>query len=228
VYEADLTVPFTRGYVHATGRNHSTVKYEPYNVEWVWHWDNIGFDGPILPAPRAYEIPDNLATGGMFPEIIPTEPQRPYKNLGYEVSDGTVRQQRLWDGVAHINPFSIPNVDVANVTAAQLTLNFFANAVTDRANVTWGLKFRFNSGTWRTRFLTASEVAAVNTTGSAGHITMVADVPTGDLIAGTNTLEFDTVNIPQSYAPMVANIDLLLAVSSSALPQAPTNLRIVQ
>jgi hypothetical protein len=36
------------------------------------------------------------------------------------------------------------------------------------------------------------------------------DVPVSDLVAGDNTVEFVTSNVPQSYPPLVANVDLIL------------------
>src|SRR5262249_9475768 len=58
LYSANIDLPFTRGYVHLNPRNHATVKYG-FGPDAVFHWDNVGFDGPVIAAPRAYEIPDN-------------------------------------------------------------------------------------------------------------------------------------------------------------------------
>src|SRR5882724_1352147 len=58
LYSANINLPFTRGYVHFNARNHATIKYG-FGPDVVFHWDNLGFDGPVIAAPRAYEIPDN-------------------------------------------------------------------------------------------------------------------------------------------------------------------------
>jgi hypothetical protein len=42
-------LPFTRGYVYFDPRNHATVKYG-FGPDVVFHWDNIGFDGPVIAA----------------------------------------------------------------------------------------------------------------------------------------------------------------------------------
>jgi hypothetical protein len=102
-------------------------------------------------------------------------------------------------------------VNLTGATSATLTFNCFVNAVSQTPDTTWGIKTRLNSTTWRTRLLTATEVTVLdNDLGSAGYLALAIDVPLGDLVTGTNTLEFDMVNIPMDFAPMVLNIDLLV------------------
>ena len=52
--------------------------------------------------------------------------------------------------------------------------------------------------------------AAVLADKSNGQIGQMLDVPLSDLVQGDNTLEFLTVKVPQNYAPLVSNIDLVL------------------
>jgi hypothetical protein len=212
IYEADLDLPFTRGYVHVGARNHSTTKFF-YPFTSVYYWGFVAFNGPVLPRPRAYEVDDNHTTGHNSSPPVGL-PEYDYQRLAYEVSDGVGRQQGLWnaaDTPAHISPFSIPSVNLAGATSATLTLNCFVNAVSQTPTTSWGIKTRFNSTTWRTRLLTATEVNVLDTDlGSAGYLALAIDVPLGDLVTGTNTLEFDMVNIPMDFAPMVLNIDLLV------------------
>jgi len=61
LYSADISLPFTRGYLHINPRNHASKKYN-IAPDMIFYWDNIGFDGPVLPLPRAYEIADNTTT----------------------------------------------------------------------------------------------------------------------------------------------------------------------
>ena len=215
IYEADISLAFSRGYVHIGARNHSTTKFM-YPETSVYYWDNVTFDGPRLPTPRAYEIADNtvISHNSSPPEGLP---EYNFTRLAWEVSDGSGRTQGLWDAAdasAHRDPFAIPSVNISGITAATLTLNTFVNAVSHTATTSWGLLYRFNTGTWRTRLLTAAEVAMLNTDlGTAGYLALAIDVPTGDLTSGTNTLEFNTVAVPQDYAPTVFNIDLLVHAS---------------
>ena len=88
----------------------------------VFHWDNVGFDGPVIAAPRAYEIPDNT--------VATTFNGSQAQNLGYLLSDGTKGKAagicRPW---TKINSLTFQNVNTSGVTSATLTLNAFFNAL---------------------------------------------------------------------------------------------------
>jgi hypothetical protein len=222
IYSADLSVPFTRGYVHVSARNHATLKYG-FGPDFVYHWDNIGFDGPVVSNWRAYEIADNNTPG-----VNQSDGNSAIHNLGYRLLDGTNGPPAgIYDPVNRLGPFQFQGVDVSGAVAARLTMNAFFNAVSHSATTTWGWTFRFNGGTWRTRSLTSAEVQAINTAGSAGNTTLVMDVPVADVHAGSNTLEMLPVNAPMDYPPAVANIDLTLTLGAGSGPVAPFNLRIV-
>jgi hypothetical protein len=209
IWDGAVTMPFTRGYVHFGIRNHASVKYS-HPATYVYHWDNIRFDGPTVDLPRAYEVADNT-TSGTSTDTLELDYPYAYRNLGYEVSDGSGRAEGVWSPTANISPLSIAGVDLTGMTTAQLTLHLFVNTISHTADTSWGLRYRWNSGTWRTRVLTAGEVTAVNLAGAAGHVGLLIDLTFADLQNGTNTLDFSTVNVPMDYAPLVQNIDLLLA-----------------
>jgi hypothetical protein len=219
MYSADLSLVFTRGYVHVSARNHATIKYG-FGPDGVYHWDNIGFDGPVVSGGRAYEIPDNTTAGTYNSQSI--------RNLGYMLLDGsTGKPAGIYDPVNRLSPFQFQGVDVSGMITARLSLNAYFNTIIHTATTTWGLAVRFNGGTWRNRFLTPTEVQAINTAGSAGNIALLLDVPLADLVSGLNTLEMLPLNAPMDYPPVVANIDLTLGSSAGSVPTAPTNLRIV-
>ena len=218
IYTATLNLPFARGYVHVDARNHASVKYG-FGPDGVYHWDNIGFDGPVISNWRAYEVPNNNTAG--------THDGSAIRNLGYHLLDGTSgKPAGIYDPTNPVGPFQFQGVNVSGAVAARLSLNTFFNAVAHTATSMWGLTFRFNGGTWRSRFLTAAEVQAINTPGSAGNVSMIIDVPVGDVGAGSNALEMLPLNAPMDYPPAVANIDLILTLSGGTL-SSPTNLRIV-
>jgi hypothetical protein len=220
MYSADVSLPFTRGYVHVSARNHATIKYG-FGPDGVYHWDNIGFDGPVLSGGRGYEIPDN--------STVASYNAQPVRNLGYMLLDGTSgKPAGLYDPVNRLSPFEFHGVDVSGMAAARLSLNVYFNTISHAATSTWGLTVRFNGGTWRNRLLTPTEVQAINTAGSAGNIALLLDVPLADLVSGSNTLEMLPLNAPMDYPPAVANIDLTLAANSVSVLTAPTNLRIVR
>ena len=110
------------------------------------------------------------------------------------------------------------NVNVAGIASATLTLNAFFQAQTHTADTSWGISYRFNGGTWRTRNLTAGDLASINAIAGAplGILSMLINVPVTDLVQGTNTLELLPLNAPMDYPPVVTNIDLLLSTPGSA------------
>jgi hypothetical protein len=223
IYSADLSVPFTRGYVHVTARNHATKKYG-YGPDWVYHWDNIGFDGPIISNWRAYEIADNTTTA-----TYPAGSGTTIMNLGYQLLDGsTGKPAGVYDPIRIVAPFQFLGIDLAGSVAATLTLSASFNAISHTANTTWGLKFRFNGGTWRDRLLTAGEVQAMSALDAEGNVGLVVDVPLADLRNGTNTLEILPVNAPMDLPPTIANLDLLVTLAAGPIPTSPANLRIVR
>jgi hypothetical protein len=222
LYAATLNLPFTQGYVHMSARNHATLKYG-YGPDGIYHWDNIGFDGPVLTNWRAYEIPDNNTAG--------THDNAPIRNLGYQLQDGTGgKPAGIYDPTTRLSSLTFQGVNVTGAVTARLTLNAFFNAVSHTGTTGWGLRFRFNGGAWRDRFLTPTEVQVINTAGSAGNLALVLDVPVADLRAGSNALELLPVGASMDLPPAVANIDLIIALdgTSVAVPSAPSNLRIVR
>jgi hypothetical protein len=223
IYSADLNLSFNRGYVHVAARNHATEKYG-FGPVWIYHWDNIGFDGPIVPLWRAYEIPDNHTAG-----TNPADGDAPVQNLGYRLMDGSNGQPAgIYDPLNRLGPFQFQNVDLSSAAGARLSLNAFFNSVSHSATTAWGWTLRFNGGPIRTRLLTEAEVQALNTAGSAGNLSLLIDVPVSDLRPGPNSLEMLPVAAPMDSPPAVANIDLLLLLNAGPPPPTPANLRILQ
>ena len=54
-----LDLPFSRGYVHLQHAAYNAPKDGNVTAAQTFRWDNVGFDGPTYPTPRAYEVPDN-------------------------------------------------------------------------------------------------------------------------------------------------------------------------
>jgi hypothetical protein len=210
LYTADISLPFTRGFVHFNARNHATIKYG-FGPDWVYHWANLGFDGPVIAAPRAYEIPDNTT---MFTSNVGAAYDgSPAQNLGYVLLDGTTgKPAGMYDPATQVNALTFKNVNPSGATSATLTLNLFVNAGTHTADTTWGFKYRFNGKTWRTYNLTQGDLASINAIAGAplGILALAVDVAATDLVSGDNTIEFLPLNEPMDYPPVVANIDLLL------------------
>jgi hypothetical protein len=59
----DLGLNFSRGYVHLQHSQYNARKDGNATPVQTYRWDNVGFDGPVHPTPRAYDIPDNDEEG---------------------------------------------------------------------------------------------------------------------------------------------------------------------
>lgn len=129
----DVDLPLERGYVsfqhtHYNANKNNSACPDPQtncpilHAYTTYHWDNIGFDGPVLPLPRAYELRDSMEPayrGGM--------------NVGYELGNDSAKS------------FALKGVDLGNATGAVLTLNawqFYAEDAIDY-RVNGGPKRRF-------------------------------------------------------------------------------------
>ncbi len=218
LYSANINLPFTRGYVHFSAKNHASVKYG-FGPDAVFHWDNLGFDGPIISAPRAYEIFDNTTT------VMHNDAQN--QNLGWWLLDATAggAVPGIYDPTNKVNSLVFNGVDVSGITSATLTMNAHFSAYFGTPNATWGISYRFNGGAWRSHTLTPGDLASINAIPGAalGILAWALDIPTTDIVAGNNTLEIIPVNAPMGYPPVITNIDLLVeTMGMPPPPQPPT------
>ena len=145
---------------------------------------------------REYEIPNSLTSGQNAWNRM-----GPIKNVGYLVGDA----QDPPKDVLHFK-----DVDATNVASARLSLSGWYLSQSDKPLSTYVLRYRFNGKAWRDRPFTDGELGFLGGTHSQGQLGQIIDVPVSDLVPGDNTLEFTTVNVPQNYPPIVANIDLVL------------------
>jgi hypothetical protein len=202
LYSAAVTLPFSRGYVSITTHNHASEKYSSDTMDaWISRWDNVGFDGPVINKWREYEVADSLTPGTAGIQAT-SFPPRPVVSIGYRVDDAV-------NGPAQT--LHLRNVNLDNAVSARLSLSAWYLVYTDFGAdpPKFVLRYRFNGKAWHDRKLTAGELAVVASM-SHGQLSQMLDVPLSDLVSGDNTLEFVTVNVPQSYPPLVANIDLVL------------------
>jgi hypothetical protein len=192
--EADIALPFTRGYVHMTTHNHATMLYSRGAVDaWASRWDNVGFDGPVIGGWREYEALDSLS-----------KPSPGRVDVGWRLAD------------ASTGPFQtieIHDVDPSGVVSARLALeNWSLHYPGEPPTPDFALNYRLNGHAWKARKLTAGELQMMIDLPNAGTRSMMLDVDVADLAAGTNILELTTTNAPISfYPPVVLNVDLVLA-----------------
>jgi hypothetical protein len=190
---ADISLPFSRGYVHLTTHNHASLKYSDNTVDaWVARWDNVGFDGPAITSGwREYEAPDALTTTTTGKV-----------NIAYRLGDAA-------SGPAQT--IEIEGVDTSGVTGARLALENWTLHMDGSPPLSeLALNYRLNGKAWKARKLTASELQMAIDLPNAGTRSLMLDVDVGDLVDGTNTLELTTSNAGPQLAPVAHNIDLVL------------------
>jgi hypothetical protein len=115
----NLDLGFTRGYVHLQHAQYNAHKDGGVTATQTYRWDNVGFDGPKAPLPRAYEVEDNTegdidGSGGRL--------------YGYYLTDHTWTLKKL------------AGVQLANAQSAKLA---FAITTTSHARA---IEYRFNGG----------------------------------------------------------------------------------
>ncbi|HEX2660906.1 MAG TPA: hypothetical protein VHU40_21640 [Polyangia bacterium] len=183
LWAGDVALPFSRGYVSLAVRNHATLKYWLGSAATV-RFDNVGFDGPVVPAAREFSAPDSLTTfTGLsgckmdgttcqwMGDVIPATPGEagrvrcaetmcPYegegRNVGYLIP--TLEEKAT--------PAAIPFSSIVKgaATRARLALAgmyplFEWNGVLKPASAIV-LRLRWNGGAWRQRPLTDIEANA--------------------------------------------------------------------
>lgn len=193
----DFEVPFEVGYVNLQHTHYNSAKNGVTPAYATYHWDNIAFDGPSYPTPRAYEVRDSLKSY--------TLNDKPLMDIGYGMTTAGLKDH---DGP--VGPITIKGVDMANASSAELNLNMWGFCPGDT------LDYRFNGGTWRSYacpFPLACEGCENGNTpvGECDLSARALNVPIeqmGDLKQGDNTIELRTSNTDETYDVVAANIEL--------------------
>jgi hypothetical protein len=194
LHSASVNLGFSRGWVTISVHNHATIKYSPDHNNpidaWVARWDNVGFDGPVITDFREYEAPDALVPGdGVM-------------NVAYHLPD--------FAGASTLK-LQFKGVDLSGLAMARLA---FSSWYLDDYKNDWDkytLRSRWNGHAWHDRALNAGEISVLTSGNNQGAIAQMVDVDPSDLVAGDNTLELVTQNVPQNYPPAVLNVDLVLS-----------------
>jgi hypothetical protein len=154
-----------------------------------YQWARVAFDGPQLPAPRAYSVPDSLSHVGSC------KPEGTY-HIAYGVTDGVAFDFN--DGPGTPAKLTFSGVDPSGAVGARLNFNTTHVAAGDT------LSIRFNKKAWRDH-----QVPAISTTWERQGFSLPVDV--SDLVAGDNRVEFRTNSVALNMPPNsmhIANIDL--------------------
>jgi hypothetical protein len=224
-YRQPVRLPFSRGYVVLSLHNHATLKYSDANSPEglinaaVARIDNVGFDGPVITNWRESSAPDSLVRFEGEPFQPVQDPRNP-ENVGYDIGYFVPDVTEGPGPALHLD-----GVDPVDAESAALALTLNITFVPDgRAPAEYALRARVNGHAWHERKLTPREVAfftdgpttldpdgnPIGDPGSQGRLALMFDIPVDELVAGDNTVEFVTVNVPRSYPPVVYNVDLAM------------------
>jgi hypothetical protein len=192
IAEADVNVGFSRGYAHISHVHYNAHKAEVSNFQ-AYQWARIAFDGPQLPIPRAYGIPDPLTKAQVGNDCAEAF------RIAYAVTDAVV-----YDFGDMSSPVTLKFTGVDASGGAGARLNFSTSYVS--AGDT--LRYRFNGGVWHEYV-----VPAIQDSGARQGFSVPVDL--SDLVAGDNTVEFGTNGDAPNMFPNsmhIANIDLEIEV----------------
>jgi len=195
IAEADLDLGFSRGYVHLSHVHYNAEKAEVTSFQ-SYQWARAAFDGPQLPTPRGYQIPDSLSP---LPASATCSSNDVFR-ISYGVTDGVTYDLDAGPGTP--SKLTFADVDPAGGASARLTFDTTYVSAGDT------LSYRFNGKEWRTYQVPA----IVDTWERQGFSVPVA---VSDLIAGDNTVEFGTNTSSFAMPPNsmhIANIDLEIDV----------------
>jgi hypothetical protein len=191
IAEVDIDVGFSRGFVHFSHVHYNAEKAEVSTFQ-SYQWARIAFDGPTLPVPRAYGLPDPLT-----PVTSSCHDNREVYRIAYGVTDDVTFD--ISAGPALPLALRFTDVDPSNAMAARLNFNttYVANGDV--------LRYRLNGKAWHEYV-----VPELNTNWARQGFSV--PVPVEDLVAGDNTVDFGTSSNPGFSVPensmQIANIDL--------------------
>ncbi|MFZ1083743.1 MAG: Ig-like domain-containing protein [Terracidiphilus sp.] len=187
----NFTLGLTRGLVwledaHYNG-NKGVDAGPPQGIH-TFTWDNLAFDGPVLPRDLAFDVLDALTpVGPSYPGIL---------NDGWLVAPTATAPVSLTvSGVYNI----------ANAEGALLTFNFVDVNTANLATPVPFLSYRINSGSWQLAPWPFGPCPTQNNGPACGLNTIAVPVNLTDIQPGTNTIQFQSTD----YA-VIANVDLIL------------------
>jgi hypothetical protein len=196
IASADVNLGFSRGFVHLTHVQYNASKAGNLNgavVDYAtYQWARAAFDGPKLPAPRGYTLPDSLVPLNMNGALSAGG-----QAVGYIVSNDTLLHDTQPRTPADLK---FTGVNTTGATGARLTFNTVFVKPGDT------LRYRLNGNAWRQYQVPAELLSTWERQAFA------VPVPVADLVPGDNKVEFGTTSgggfgIPRN-SMFIANIDL--------------------
>ena len=199
IFTATVSLSISRGYVHYQQAERAPLKYGLSPGYTNNYWDNLGFDGPAVNGEVGYSVPDALTTN----------PNNGATNIGYGLLNNPYSMYTCCNGApTSVSTLTFGGVDLTNVSRAELSFSVvFVWSVTPTTVV---LRYSLNGGPLRT----PPQPNYVGEQGGPGGriglgVLFNFPVALSDLRAGTNTISFAVDDSPNSWPPILTNLELL-------------------
>ena len=175
-----VDLDFTQGLVWLEDAHYNGDKFNTQRIN-TFDWNNLGFDGPILPRDLGFDVPANTT---------------PATNLGGIAGlNGEYTAYTVWNGSENLTVPGVTAADLSAATGALLTFNFYGE--NEATGFAINAKVNGNQVGIPWPYPTAI---------GGSPQTIALPVPLSDITPGTNTLTFTAPN----YGLDVMNIDLIL------------------
>jgi hypothetical protein len=185
----NMHLTLTRGLVWLEDVHYNGDKDGPDQGTHTFTWDNLGFDGPVLPRDLAFDVLDAMEPVAGYPGLL---------NLGWNVPVGNATPLAL----------HVPQVTgIDRAAGALLTFNYTSyNPVT--------VSYRVNGGAWHKQPWPFGACYTQNGFVLCGAKTIAVPVPLTELRTGANIVRFRS-----SDATAIANVDLILQGAGGVPPE---------
>lgn len=122
-----VSLGFSRGYIYLISHNHATMKYANQPT-WNTQWDNLSFDGPVIPVTRAALSPFNLPANPTNPRLVLMarhDQENRDVSLAYRLNGGPAHSIPLVRRNGQVAVFMISqSVDPSELRAGENVLTF--------------------------------------------------------------------------------------------------------
>ena len=122
-----VSLGFSRGYLYLISHNHATMKYANQPT-WDTQWDNLSFDGPVIPVTRVALSPFNLPANPANPRLVLMarhDQENRDVSLAYRLNGGPAHSIPLVRRNDQVAVFMISqSVDPGELRAGANTLTF--------------------------------------------------------------------------------------------------------
>jgi uncharacterized repeat protein (TIGR01451 family) len=180
---SNMTLTLTRGLVWLEDAHYNGDKDGIDQGTHTFTWDNLAFDGPVMPRDLAFDVQDRLTfVGPNYPGIL---------NLGWPLGNDANPLTLMVSGVY--------NVDKA--AGAILTFNY-------ATDLPITLSYRVNNGVWHDEPWPFPICYTQNGNIQCGSRTLNVPVPLSEVQAGTNIIQFKTSDTTNNAG--ISNVDLIL------------------